>query len=82
MAAVFLVIYSLGVWFFGVGVQYAYDKRSPDDVIDWTQPVFGKSLVLFILYGLLENSNVLLIYYLIGSFTSDVNRLTSYAGLV
>ncbi|RPD63304.1 MFS general substrate transporter [Lentinus tigrinus ALCF2SS1-6] len=82
VAAIFLVVYSLGVWFFGVGVEYAYDKRPADDVIDWTQPVFGKSLVLFILYGLLENSNVLLIYYLIGSFTSDVNRLTSYAGLV
>jgi hypothetical protein len=31
---------------------------------------------------LLENSNVLIIYFLIGTFSSDVNRLTSYAGLV
>lgn len=58
-------ISNLGIY--GLVVQYQYDKQTT--IIDITDPVFIKSCLLFILYGLIENSAMVTGYWIIGKYT-------------
>ncbi|BGP44377.1 hypothetical protein JCM10450v2_000188 [Rhodotorula kratochvilovae] len=80
IAVVALLVSSLGIWIFGLVVQYQYRDRV--EVIDYPDPAFANSVILFMLYGFLENTNVILVYWLIGTWTSSPSRLSSYAGVV
>lgn len=66
---------------FGLVVQYQYDKRDPTEVIDIVDPVFAKSFLLFVLYGLLENSSMLIMYWVIGSLGLPPGDVASLVGL-
>ncbi|EED17188.1 conserved hypothetical protein [Talaromyces stipitatus ATCC 10500] len=69
-------------WVYGLIVQYQYDKREAATAIDIVDPVFVKSCLLFILYGLIENSGMMVIYWLIGSLGLDPGKVASIVGLV
>ncbi len=62
-------------------VQYQYDKRDPTEVIDIVDPVFAKSFLLFVLYGLLENSSMIIMYWVIGSLGLAPGEVASLVGL-
>lgn len=66
---------------FGLVVQYQYDKRDPTEVIDIVDPIFAKSFLLFVLYGLLENSSMLIMYWVIGSLGLPPGDVASLVGL-
>ncbi|CRG88311.1 UNC93-like protein C922,05c [Talaromyces islandicus] len=67
------------VWIYGLVVQYQYDKQ--EKVIDITDAVFVKSCLLFILYGLIENSGMVIAYWIIGSLGLEPGQVSSFVGL-
>ncbi|KIW10692.1 hypothetical protein PV08_11656 [Exophiala spinifera] len=74
-------VLSLLIWIYGLVVQYQYDNRDPTTVIDIHDPVFAKSFLLFVLYGLLENSSMIILYWIIGSLGLPPGELASLVGL-
>ncbi|OKL64524.1 hypothetical protein UA08_00757 [Talaromyces atroroseus] len=72
-------IVALLTWIYGIIVQYQYDKEQT--VIDITDPVFVKSCLLFILYGLIENSGSVVVYWIIGSLGLEPGQVSSFVGL-
>ena len=69
----------LGIY--GLIVQYQYDEME-HKAIDIVDPVFIKSCILFILYGLIENSGMMVIYWIIGSLGLEPGKVASLVGLV
>ncbi|EXJ93161.1 hypothetical protein A1O3_01718 [Capronia epimyces CBS 606.96] len=74
-------VISLLTWIYGLVVQYQYDKRDPSEVIDIVDPVFAKSFLLFVLYGLLENSTMVVMYWTMGSLGLPPGEIASLVGL-
>ncbi|RAO69467.1 uncharacterized protein BHQ10_005479 [Talaromyces amestolkiae] len=75
------VVVTTLTWIYGLIVQYQYDERA-STAIDIVDPVFIKSSLLFILYGLIENSGMMVIYWIIGSLGLDPGKVASLVGLV
>lgn len=67
---------------FGLIVQYQYNNRDPGTVIDLTDPVFAKSIILFILYGIYENATIVIVYWLVSSLALKPGEVASLIGLV
>ncbi|TQB74920.1 hypothetical protein MPDQ_003951 [Monascus purpureus] len=75
-------VIALLTWIYGLVVQYQYDKRSPTaPAIDIVDPVFAKSCLLFIVYGLIENSAMIIGYWIIGSLGLDPGDVAALVGL-
>ncbi|KAH8699120.1 major facilitator superfamily domain-containing protein, partial [Talaromyces proteolyticus] len=68
-------------WIYGLIVQYQYSNRPVSAAIDIFDPIFAKSLLLFILYGLVENSAMVVIYWLMGSLAFNPGQIASIVGL-
>lgn len=66
---------------FGLVVQYQYDHRDLTVAIDIVDPVFAKSFLLFVLYGLLENSSMVVMYWILGSLGLSAGEVASLVGL-
>ncbi|CAI7644290.1 unnamed protein product [Penicillium crustosum] len=79
VAVVSFTILTLLTWIYGLVVQYQYDKQTT--IIDITDPVFIKSCLLFILYGLIENSAMVTGYWIIGSLGLDPGSVATFVGL-
>lgn len=78
----FTIILSVAVYTYGIVVQYQYQKRPVDEVIDWLDPAFIKSAFLFILYGWLENHLLLFTFWIVGSLTRNFQEVVSLATLM
>ncbi|KAJ5877799.1 hypothetical protein N7455_001264 [Penicillium solitum] len=74
VAVVSFTILTLLTWIYGLVVQYQYDKQTT--IIDITDPVFIKSCLLFILYGLIENSAMVT-----GSLGLEPGSVATFVGL-
>ncbi|KAL2218993.1 major facilitator superfamily domain-containing protein [Thermoascus aurantiacus ATCC 26904] len=72
---------TLLTWTYGLVVQYLYNKSSAAETIDIKDPIFAMSCVLFILYGLIENSAMVVGYWIIGSLGLDPGSVASFVGL-
>ncbi|KGO41575.1 Major facilitator superfamily domain, general substrate transporter [Penicillium expansum] len=79
VAVVSFTILTLLTWIYGLVVQYQYDKQTT--IIDIKDPVFIKSCLLFILYGLIENSAMVTGYWIIGSLGLDPGSVATFVGL-
>ncbi|KAJ5498940.1 hypothetical protein N7453_007991 [Penicillium expansum] len=79
VAVVSFTILTLLTWIYGLVVQYQYDKQTT--IIDIKDPVFIKSCLLFILYGLIENSAMVTGYWIIGSLGLDPSSVATFVGL-
>ncbi|KAL2841589.1 major facilitator superfamily domain-containing protein [Aspergillus pseudoustus] len=67
-------------WIYGLIVQYQYNSRSSAN-IDFTDRLFAKSALLFILYGLIENSGMVFGYWIIASLGLGPGSVASFVGL-
>ncbi|KAJ5895278.1 hypothetical protein N7495_006969 [Penicillium taxi] len=79
VAVVSFTIITLMTWIYGLVVQYQYNGRT--EIIDIEDPVFIKSCLLFILYGLIENSAMVTGYWIIGSLGLDAGSVSTFVGL-
>lgn len=61
-------------------MQYQYNSRHSAP-IDITNRLFAKSALLFILYGLIENSGMVFGYWIIASLGLDPGSVASFVGL-
>ncbi|EHY59864.1 Notoamide biosynthesis cluster protein O' [Exophiala dermatitidis] len=81
IGSVLFAITSALIWIFGLVVQYQYDHRDLTVAIDIVDPVFAKSFLLFVLYGLLENSSMVVMYWILGSLGLSAGEVASLVGL-
>ncbi|KAJ5475823.1 hypothetical protein N7475_001552 [Penicillium sp. IBT 31633x] len=79
VAVISFSILTLLTLIYGLVVQYQYDKQAT--IIDIKDPKFIKSCLLFILFGLIENSAMVTVYWLIGSLGLDPGSVATFVGL-
>lgn len=82
-AWLFLVLFSMAIWFGTLPNQLQYTRNSiTDEKLDWTAAAsdYGPLLFLYILYGVFDAVWQCYVYWLMGAFSNNARKLAFYAG--
>ncbi len=66
-----------------VSNERLYSSMHPDGVtIDWTSHNFGRAFAVNILFRFMNESHVVLVFWLVGAFHADLESVTLGVGLI
>lgn len=82
-AIVFFSISMLSLFGWQISNERLYSSMHPDRVtIDWTSHGFGRALAVNVLFRFMNESHVVLVFWLVGAFHADMQTVTLGVGLI
>ncbi|KAK2790386.1 hypothetical protein FQN52_005654 [Onygenales sp. PD_12] len=78
----FFAVFMFGLFGWQVANEKFYSSAEEKVTLDWERPGFGRGFAVNVLFRFMNESHYMFVYWIIGTFTNDLENITLTVGII